>query len=149
MVTDIGANAKMNEFAAIMGLCNLNHIDYIIRERQLRNKEYKKSLRNITGIQLLEQELEVERNYGYFPIVVNKEYRYSRDELYELLKKNNYFTRKYFYPLTSDQVCFKNKYVKSELKNARELSKRVLVLPLYETLDIEKQRSILDIIKKK
>lgn len=40
-VVEIGANAKMNEFAAIMGLCNLKHIDDVIRERRLRAKKYR------------------------------------------------------------------------------------------------------------
>lgn len=65
-----------------------------------------------------------------------------------MLRDNNYFARKYFFPLTSDQICFKNKYINSKLTAARELSKKVLVLPMYETLDLEKQKEILDIISR-
>jgi dTDP-4-amino-4,6-dideoxygalactose transaminase len=147
-VVEIGANAKMNEFAAIMGLCNLKHIDDVIRERRLRAKKYREILKDVRGIGVLEQNIEVERNYGYFPIIVDEEYHVSRDELYEMLRDNNYFARKYFFPLTSDQICFKNKYINSKLTAARELSKKVLVLPMYETLDLEKQKEILDIISR-
>ena len=138
----------MNEFAAIMGLCNLKHIDDVIRERRLRAKKYREILKDVRGIGVLEQNIEVERNYGYFPIIVDEEYHVSRDELYEMLRDNNYFARKYFFPLTSDQICFKNKYINSKLTAARELSKKVLVLPMYETLDLEKQKEILDIISR-
>jgi dTDP-4-amino-4,6-dideoxygalactose transaminase len=147
-VVEIGANAKMNEFAAIMGLCNLRHIDDVIQERRLRAEKYGENLKDIRGIRVLEQNIEVEQNYGYFPIIVGEDYHVSRDVLYELLRKNNYFARKYFFPLTSDQACFKNKYVNSKLTVARELSKKVLVLPMYETLDFENQKEILDIICK-
>ena len=68
--------------------------------------------------------------------------------LYEYLKNNNIYTRKYFYPLTSDQVCFKNKYQDIVLENASKLSRKLLVLPLYENLDIEDVRNITHIIKK-
>ena len=105
-------------------------------------------MKDIRGIRVLEQNIEVEQNYGYFPIIVGEDYHVSRDVLYELLRKNNYFARKYFFPLTSDQACFKNKYVNSKLTVARELSKKVLVLPMYETLDFENQKEILDIICK-
>ena len=147
-VVEIGANAKMNECAAIMGLCNLRHIDDVIQERRLRAEKYGENLKDIRGIRVLEQNIEVEQNYGYFPIIVGEDYHVSRDVLYELLRKNNYFARKYFFPLTSDQACFKNKYVNSKLTVARELSKKVLVLPMYETLDFENQKEILDIICK-
>lgn len=46
-VVEIGANAKMNEFAAIMGLCNLKHIDDVIRERRLRAKKYREILKDV------------------------------------------------------------------------------------------------------
>lgn len=34
VVAEVGANAKMNEFCAIMGLCNLQHIETTISERK-------------------------------------------------------------------------------------------------------------------
>lgn len=71
----------------------------------------------------------------------------TRDEVYDRLKENNVFSRKYFYPLTSDQACFRNKYKKSELDNARWLSKHILVLPFYEKLEMESIDRIVEIMK--
>lgn len=148
LVVSVGANAKMNEFAAIMGLCNLKYIAYVIQERKLRDEEYRKLLENVKGIRTFEFNSDIVRNYGYYPILVEKEYPLSRDELYCYLQKYGYFTRKYFYPLTSDQACFKNKYKNIVLNNARELSKKILVLPLYEDMPIENIREIGNIIKR-
>ena len=72
----------------------------------------------------------------------------SRDELYEYLKCNNVYARKYFYPLTSDQACFKNKYKNIDLKNAKEISKKILVLPFYEELDLENIYNIIEMLKR-
>ena len=110
LVTDVGANAKMNEFCAIMGLCNLKHIEEAMAERQKRYDFYMQNLKNVKGIRFFEREAEESNNYAYFPILIEDEYDISRDELYNRLKENKIYPRKYFYPLTPDQVCFKNKY---------------------------------------
>lgn len=40
LVVSVGVNAKMNEFSAIMGLCNLKHIDEVIQARKERYEYY-------------------------------------------------------------------------------------------------------------
>lgn len=144
-VVDIGANAKMNEFCAIMGLCNLKHIDSAIQERKIRDEKYKELLGNVAGIRLFEEKADVKRNYGYFPILVREDYGISRDRLYDKLKEYNIYTRKYFYPLTADQACFKDRYKEVDLRNARKLSKQVLLLPLYEKLEMKNVERIVNL----
>lgn len=135
LVVSVGANAKMNEFAAIMGLCNLKHIEESLAKRKENYDYYIEKLRQIRGIRLFDKAKDTTNNYAYFPIIVEDEYGKTRDELYDSLKINDIYARKYFYPLTSDQACFKNKYKNNLLDNARELSKRVLVIPFYEKLE--------------
>ena len=147
LVVSVGANAKMNEFSAIMGLCNLKHIDKAIDERRKRWELYSRKLENVEGIKLFYQVVESNRNYAYFPVLIEEKYKMTRDELYDLLKQHEIYARKYFYPLTSDQACFKNKYKKCELENARTLAKQVLVLPLYEKLDMDIVKQIVGIIQ--
>ena len=142
LVVDVGANAKMNEFSAIMGLCNLKNIKSSIAKRQIAYKQYKKRLRNISSIRFLIDENTENRNYAYLPIIVE-----DRDKVYDFLISKRVFARKYFYPLTCDQVCFRNKYKKSILPIARDLSAHVLTLPLYEELNSEDIDFICNIIK--
>ena len=146
-VVSIGANAKMNEFSAAMGLCNLEHIEEVMEKRKVCSEEYEKLLKPVKGIRLFGKSQDVDVNYGYFPILVEDDYPLSRNELYDLLRNNGIFSRKYFYPLTSDQECFKDKYEKAELGNARELSRKVLVLPLYEGLTVENVHEIVRLIR--
>ena len=135
LVTEVGANAKMCEFAAIMGLCNLRYIDIAIQKRKEKREQYIRGLETVKGIEILSESNESESNNAYFPIVIKEDYRLTRNALYERLKRNNIFARRYFYPLASDEACFKNKYRDVSLDNARYLSDRVLVLPMYEELD--------------
>lgn len=147
LVVEVGANAKMNEFAAIMGLCNLKYLNYALEQRKERYTYYRENLKTIHEIQFFEEDLNTEKNYAYFPIIVSDEYSKTRDELYSQLRENNIFARKYFYPLTSDQACFRNKYKKCELNNARWLAKHILVLPFYEKLEPKNIDRITQIIK--
>lgn len=148
IVSEVGANAKMNEFSAIMGICNLNHIDQAIEKRKIIDGVYRSYLSNLKGIRIFKENQYEDRNYAYFPILVEDEYPLSRDGLYAYLKENNIYTRKYFYPITADQKCFGNRYKTSDLKNARELADRVLVLPLYEQLELEDVYAIVGLMRK-
>ena len=147
LVAEVGANAKMNEFCAIMGLCNLKHIDTMLEERKKRYEYYMDGLLNVNGIRFFNKNIETTNNYAYFPIIIEDEYGLSRDELYEKLKENNIYSRKYFYPLTSDQACFKNKYKNEDLDYARELAKKIIVLPFYEKMEYGTIQEIIRIVQ--
>lgn len=144
MVVAVGANAKMNEFQAAMGLCNLRHIQNEIDKREKVVELYSEILTGIKGIRLNQYKIGLKPNYSYFPVLFENKKR--RDDIYETLKKEHIFTRKYFYPLTSDAACFKNKYRDIKLEVARNYSERILVLPLYADLQktaVEKIAKIL------
>lgn len=144
LVVSVGANAKMNEFAAAMGLCNLKHIESNIAKRKGIAECYEERLKNCEAIILNPHAPDVVRNYGYFPVLFSDEE--TRNRVYDALKGEGIHTRKYFYPLTSDQVCFKNKYKYVRLDRARDFSKRVLVLPLYPELEREVVERVTDVI---
>lgn len=147
IVSEVGANAKMNEFCAIMGLLNLKRTDYAIRERKKRYDFYIQCLKDVEGLRFLRQKGDATNNYAYFPVLVGEGYGQSRDELFDLLRENGIYARKYFYPLTSDQACFKNKFKNVDLKVARKLADEVMVLPLYEELALESINKICEIIR--
>lgn len=143
-----GMNCKMNEFQAAMGLCNLKHIDEEIEKRKKVVELYDKKLRDVKGIKILKRNKDIKYNYAYYPIVILDDYKYSRDGLSMLLAENGVFSRKYFYPLTSEFECYKDKYGKNETPIAKNIADRVLTLPLYADLKIEDVEKICDLIIK-
>lgn len=148
VVDGIGANAKMNEFCAAMGLCNLRHIKEKIRERELIVRRYRELLDDIPGIQMNLENKDIESNYSYFPIVVHeKEFGSTRNEVAAALQADNIVPRKYFYPLTNGFECYHGKYDQNETPVALYISKRVLTLPLYPDLPLEEVDRICGIIK--
>jgi dTDP-4-amino-4,6-dideoxygalactose transaminase len=145
-IEDIGTNAKMNEFQAAMGLCNLRNIDKDISKRKEIVARYMENLENINGIKLLKEQENVKSNYAYFPVVFDG-YKNSRDGIYELLKKNNIMARKYFYPLTNRIECYKDYFSSQGTPVAEYIADRVLCLPLYADLALEDVNRICKIIK--
>ena len=137
-VDGIGANAKMNEFCAAMGLCNLRHVDTEILKRKTVVERYRTHLESIDGIQLSPIQKDVQPNFAYFPIVVNeKVFGSSRNEIFEALATIGVGARKYFYPLTSSFDCFHGKFNMMDTPVAVYISKRVLTLPLYADLSLD------------
>lgn len=143
----IGGNAKMNEFQAAMGLCNLRHVDAEIHKRRVVVDRYKERLNGIKGIKLTQPQNGVISNYAYFPVIF-EEYKLNRDEIVEKLKVENIYARKYFYPLTNSFECYKDKFDVDATPNAKYIADRVLTLPLYADLNLEDVNRICDIILK-
>ena len=137
-VDAVGANAKMNEFCAAMGLCNLRHVDEEIAKRRAVVERYREHLEGVDGLRLNVQQPEVRSNYAYFPVVFDENlFGASRNEVMDALAQNGIGARKYFYPLTNTFECFHGKYDVDATPVALHVANRVLTLPLYADLSME------------
>jgi len=147
VIDGIGANAKMNEFCAVMGLCNLVHVDEEIARRAVAFKRYKERFDSVTGIKVLPEKKDVKGNCAYFPIVIDEEeFGVSRDVVKAKLAENNIGVRKYFYPLISDMDCYKGRFNSEDTPVAKKISMQVLTLPMFAELTVEDVDRICDII---
>lgn len=148
VIDGIGSNAKMTEFCAAMGLCNLRHVADNIASRKIIVELYREGLSNIDGIKLLPLQDNVESNYAYFPIVIDEKlFGYSRNEVQEHLKNKEIYTRKYFYPLTSNFDSYYGRFNPNLTPVAMHISKRVLTLPLYASMTEEHAKRVIEGIK--
>lgn len=137
VVDGIGANAKMNEFSAAMGICNLRHLPEQLEKRKKCYERYVSNLEGVEGLRINCIQSEVESNYSYFPVIFEEEYGLTRDEIFDKLAEHNLYARKYFYPLTNMFDCYAGMYDVSKTPIALDISKRVLTLPFYADLDFE------------
>ena len=145
----VGGNAKMSEFQAAMGICNLRHLSEEIAKRKAVVEHYRRRLGNTPGIILCDAQADVTPNYAYFPVVFDG-YKSSRDEIFAALKERNIIARKYFYPLTNDLECYQDMPTAGADKTpvAKYIADRVLTLPLYADLSPEDIDRICNIILK-
>lgn len=146
-VDGVGANAKMNEFCAAMGLCNLRHLEDELAKRRAVVERYRERLAGVDGLQLNPTQTDATPNYAYFPVVFDeKRFGASRNEVFDALEKAGIGARKYFYPLTNTFECFHGDYDVNETPVALRISKRVLTLPLYADLPLEEVDRICKIV---
>lgn len=146
-VAYIGGNAKMSEFQAAMGICNLRHVDEEIQKRKINVEHYRKRLSGVQGIHICTDQIGVKPNYAYFPVVFDG-YKLDRDQVFEKLGQNGVIARKYFFPLTNDIECYKDLPTSGAEKTpvAKHVADRVLALPLYADLTLEDVDCICDLI---
>lgn len=145
-VTEIGCNAKMDEFRAAMGICNLRRIDECIAARAGAAGRYNERLGNVPGIRLCTPQKDVLPNYAYYPVYFDEcVFGRSRDDVFEELKKHDIFARKYFYPAINEMTCYRGQYNRNT-PVAHDVSQHILTLPLYEGLSQEEVDRICDVI---
>lgn len=151
-VCGIGGNAKLSEFHAAMGLCNLEHMDEIFSRRRELVELYRENLSNVEGISILKKQDNITENYAYFTIRVDEAlYGESRDDLKERLENNKIHARRYFYPLTSEFACYKEVFGASFTKTpiAKKVSLEILTLPLYYDMSENDALRVCGVIKGK
>ena len=143
----VGGNAKMSEFQAAMGICNLRHLKEQIAKRRLAVERYEERLSGVPGILASKPQKDVESNYAYFPVVFDG-FKKTRDEVFEELGKESITARKYFYPITNSFECYKAYSTAGADKTpvAKHLGDCVLTLPLYADLAVKDVDRICDII---
>ena len=144
-----GINGKMNELQAAIGLLMLEIVDQECKKRKYLTEIYREQLKIIPGIEFREDTKNVVHNYYNFAITVNKDkFGVSRDDLYDILKRYNIFTRKYFFPLCSQLQCYRNLSSSSaiNLPVAEKIADRILTLPLFGTLNEEDINRVCDIV---
>lgn len=138
-----GVNSKMNEFSASMGIVNLKHLDDNIDKRKAIVEIYDNQLNDISSLVLLNRREDVKYNYGYYPVIVDDE-KLSAQGLVEYLGQFDIYPRRYFYPAINDMPLFKGY---NETPIAKEVSQKILCLPLYADLTKEQALEICSRVK--
>ncbi|HPP79970.1 MAG TPA: DegT/DnrJ/EryC1/StrS family aminotransferase [Deltaproteobacteria bacterium] len=146
-----GINSKMNEVQAAMGLLQLRHIDgYLARRRQIVSL-YRERLTKVPGLRMMQDMPGVKHCYTYFPVFVNEgEYGMSRDALYEKLKQNGIYCRRYFYPLISQFPMYRGleSAQPGRLPAAEKATGEVLCLPVYPDLTDATVEHIVELLQR-
>ena len=144
-----GINGKMSEINAAFGMLQLQYVDDALARRKRIDIGYREALHNVPGIRCLQDAGEQVANYSYFPVLVDTDYPLSRDALYQKLKVNNMYARRYFYPLISDFPMYRGmpSAHRENLPVATAAAQKVLCLPIYPALTEQDQQRVIDIVR--
>ncbi len=149
IVVEPGINAKMNEIQSAYGLLQLKYIDSNIERRRSAATEYRRCLKGVSGLKIFEPQAGVTQAFSYFPILIDENlFGRSREEVYKHLRKNNIFTRRYFYPLISRFPSYNGLPSASpaNLPVAEMIAREVLCLPIYSEIETDTVRQICNLI---
>ena len=143
-----GVNGKMSELQAALLIGNLQNINKVIQKRKVIATKYLEGLRNVEGLSFQSTQPQSQRTFKDFPIIVNPaEYGHSRDELIEILAKENIETRPYFnQPLHMVERFLQCPQDPNGLVNTTQIANAILCLPLYSTLSEVNVEKIIKII---
>lgn len=139
-IPHLGTNAKMNEFEAAMGLCVLDYIEEIKQKRKDILENYRSELKDLVHFQ--EQNENATENYSYFPVIFESEEQLLKVQ--KALNEKDIFPRRYFYPSLDTLEYIEPK---QECKISRDISKRIVCLPIYPELEFAIQTQIIAILQ--
>ena len=144
-----GINGKMSEINAAFGMMQLRHIDEALAQRKRIDAAYREALRDVPGIRCLQDAGEKVANYSYFPLLVEADYPLSRDALYQKLKGNNIYARRYFYPLITDFPMYRGmpSAHRENLPVATAAAQKVICLPIYPNLTPQDIQRVIRIVQ--
>ena len=138
-----GINGKMSEINAAFGLLQLQHVERAIARRREIDALYRRLLRGVPGITLVQPTGQDQPNCAYFPILVDESYPISRDALYAQMRGSNVYARRYFYPLISSFPMYRGlpSAAPANLPVATRMASQVICLPMYPAMtddDVER-----------
>lgn len=134
----LGINAKLSEFNAAMGLCVLDDMGLINESREGIYNTYKNALSPYFEIPTFNKDST--NNFHYFPIIFK-----SEENLLQTLARlnsSNIFPRRYFYPSLC-QLDHIKAVCKNECNISKDISKRILCLPIFVGLQRKDQERII------
>jgi dTDP-4-amino-4,6-dideoxygalactose transaminase len=149
-VVAAGINGKMSEINAAFGLLQLKGIDAAREQRRAIDAAYRQQLAGVAGIHCLPAGAGESANHAYFPILVGRDYPLSRDQLFDALREQEIYARRYFYPLISDFPMYRDmaSAAPAKLPVAQLASSQVICLPIYPGLAAETIADIVAVITK-
>jgi len=139
-IPHLGINAKMNEFEAAMGLCILEDMDVMFKNRKEVYELYQSELSGLVRFQKINKN--TSNNHSYFPIILK-----SQEQLLSVkntLNSHNIYPRRYFYPALDTLSYIEPKQI---CEISRDISQRILCLPMYSELARKEQESIIRLVK--
>lgn len=128
-IVNDGMNGKMTEIHAALGLVNLEHTVAVERKRR---EDYDRYLRFLSESPRLKfQRIDPEAcNRSYFPVIFPDEDSLLKTE--QALLAESILARRYFHPALN---TLRHLFPYEAFPVAESISRRILCLPLYHTLD--------------
>lgn len=139
-VVYIGTNGKLTEVCAAMGLTSLESMKDLIAANRRNYAAYGEGLDGVPGLKVIDYDLREANNFQYLVVEVSSPpASLNRDELVQVLQKENVLARKYFWPgchkMEPYRALFPNAHLL--LPETERVAANVMVLPTGLSVSVE------------
>ena len=135
----LGNNYRMMDLVAVLGSSQLERIKETLRQRKKKVKYYKENLKNVQ----YPTELPHTFNSNFFFLILVD----NRDKLNKYLNDNGIETR-ITYPMPINEQLAFQRFSKEDFLVSKEISEKVISLPIHHKLSIQQQDFIIKKINK-
>jgi perosamine synthetase len=142
----LGFNFRMPEVMGAIGLAQLKKLDAAVKMRQNIAHRYDSAFKNEDTIILTRIRGPEDINYQLYTIRFDlKKINISRDDIIRLLSERGISSRLYYPTLHNQRVFLSFKQnSESEFRNCSIFARTALSLPIYPSLNAEKQNYVID-----
>ena len=141
-----GLNSKMTEICAIVGLKNLEKIDFILKNRIKNVNKYIKFFTRMSlngHFNIMQVSKDVHCPYLYFPIILNND----STEFVQYMGSKNISVRRY-YTACHDLKFYKNKYRNQNLDFTNSIKNKIVALPIHTIMSELEINYLTDTVEK-
>ena len=140
-----GLNSKMQEVSAIVGLKNLEKVDFILNSRFnniVKYKNYFSKLEEQGFLSTMKVSDEVVCPYLYFPIIIKEE----ATNFVNYMQENNIAVRRY-YTANHNLTYYKGKYRNQDLSFTEKIKDTIVSLPIHTIMTDDEINYLFQTIK--
>lgn len=128
----LGGNYRLSEIHAAIGIKQLELLEYFIDRRREIAELYNSLLKDVKGIILPKENINAKHSYHLYVVRVNKK---IRDKIIEKLREKNIFLGIHYPTPVHQQPVIKNMMDAPQLKITEKVTKEIISLPMYPSLD--------------
>ena len=146
-VSELGYNFRLDEIRSSLGLNQLKRLHKMNKLRQDASRYYKKQLKSINGIQLLDDPNLKNNSCHLFVIKILKNFIMDRNLLFKYLLKNGIRTSVHYKPLNKFSFYKSKSKIYSSLEVSEQLYSKILSLPLFPQITKRELDLVINAIK--
>ena len=146
-VSELGYNFRLDEIRSSLGLNQLKRLHKMNKLRQDASRYYKKQLKSINGIKLLDDPNLKNNSCHLFVIKILKNFIMDRNLLFKYLLKNGIRTSVHYKPLNKFSFYKTKSKIYSSLEVSEQLYSKILSLPLFPQITKRELDLVINAIK--
>ena len=146
-VSELGYNFRLDEIRSSLGLNQLKRLHKMNKLRQDASRYYKKQLKSINGIKLLDDPNLKNNSCHLFVIKILKNFIMDRNLLFKYLLKNGIRTSVHYKPLNKFSFYKSKSKIYSSLEVSEQLYSKILSLPLFPQITKRELDLVINAIK--